>query len=143
MKYRLKNQELQKKLDEISDGEFSRFLNNTFYGRIIKIRPFTEIHFGQIVTEDGTLFHRFTARVREDEIEEVHEYDPNKWNPYPEVTPPGGVLMRVEYRCTDGTIGRCCSFFRKGVWVDSEDQDLEITTAQRFRPWDDPDEEDK
>lgn len=143
MRFELKDKGLQKQLDEISDGDFSRWLNNTFYGRIIKIRPFTEIHFGQIVAEDGTLFHRFTVRVREDEIEEIPEYDPHKWNPYPQVTPPECVPMRVEFTWYDGSIGRQCGIFKNRIWEIADDPDSEIELVRRFRPWDDPDEEDE
>lgn len=150
MKYRLKDQEFQKKLDEISDGDFSRCLNNTFYGRIIKIRPFTEIHFGQIVVEDGTLFHRFTARVREDEIEEIRQYDPHRWNRFPEVTPPQGAMMRIKYHdvtSEDRKVERGFAIFDCGQWViDSAGYPKFPNNPQNyviwFRPWIGPDEED-
>ena len=131
MKYRLKDQELQRTLDDITNGEFSEVLKKgippTFFAE-----EFLFLGAGSI-----------RVRLFESAFEEVPEYDPHKWNPYPEVTPPECVPMRVEYRRPDETIGRCCSFFREGVWEDSEDQDLEIINVQRFRPWEDPDEEEK
>ena len=131
MKYRLKDRALQEKLDAMTKGGFSKVLEKgidpTFF-----CEEFLLLGVGDI-----------RVRIYESALEEVPEYDPNNWNRYPEVTPPEGVPMRVEYRRPDGTIGRCCSFFREGVWEDSEDQDLEIINVQRFRPWEDPDEEDK
>lgn len=142
MKYRLKDRALQKKLDDISDGDFSRCLNDFFKNCNIKILPFTAICFGQIVAEDGTFFHRFTARVLEDEIEEVPEYDPRAWNKFPEVTPPKEQDMRVE-------VGEGCGYM---AWWDGfnwrtgnhhYEKANFLENVKRFRPWDDCDEGDK
>ena len=140
-KYRLKDRALQKQLDAISGGDFSEKLNTEALKRFSPVlaREVFTVYFGDF----DALANRFSVIFELDEIEEVPEYDPHKWNPYPEVTPPECVPMRVEYRRPDETIGRCCSFFREGVWEDSEDQDLEIINVQRFRPWEAPDEEEK
>lgn len=92
MKYRLKDRELQRKLDELSDGDFSRqFASN-------KKRIFAELNFlKQMILwfrkSEGP-FH--ALMITPDMLEEVPEYDPHKWNDFPEVEPPEGVLMRVE-----------------------------------------------
>lgn len=94
MKYRLKDQELQKKLDGLTKGAFSKWLleqadingfgDGTTYG----------VKLGEAI-ELGVL-------VRSEAVEVIHEYDPNDWNVFPDVTPPEGVMMR----CIIKTPGR-------------------------------------
>ena len=96
MKYRLKDRELQKKLDEATDGEFSRRLQND------RERMDGMILIGCMgMIEDRRRHHhtkiqRMTLCFATDEIEEVAEYDPHAWNKYPEVEPPKDVWMRCE-----------------------------------------------
>lgn len=91
-KYRLKDQELQKKLDEISNGDFSRQIEGNLQN--IKGRGTTDadyrLFFGELPV------NRFSMLLYEHEIEIFEEYDPNDWNSFPEVMPPEDVLMRVE-----------------------------------------------
>lgn len=87
-KYRLKDQELQKKLDGLTKGAFSKWLleqadingfgDGTTYG----------VKLGEAI-ELGVL-------VRPEAVEAILEYNPNAWNSFPEVMPPEDVLMRVE-----------------------------------------------
>ena len=143
MKYRLKDRELQKKLDEATDGEFSRRLQND------RERMDGMILIGCMgMIEDRrrhnhTKLQRMTLCFATDEIEEVAEYDPHGWNAFPEVEPPEGVWMRVER----GVDGRTYHFAARYVPVgDSEDYEwlseanLSID-VDRFRPWDQEDEE--
>lgn len=145
MRYRLKDRELQKKLDEATDGEFSRRLQND-----------RERMDGMILTgcmgmiEDGRRHHhtkiqRMTLCFATDEIEEVAEYDPHGWNAFPEVEPPEGVLMRCEWIDCDGIThhfaATCAYVVNRFEWYDDEGGEVEVS---RFRPWDDSDgEEDK
>ena len=75
------------------------------------------------------------------DIEPFLEYNPDDWNAYPEVTPPEGVLMRVEIEYPDGDVSRACSIFKDEVWweaVNGEPIDVEVTSigkVKRFRPW--------
>lgn len=90
MKYRLKDRELQKKLDEISKGDFSDALEvcSAAVASALKRGKPTTIWFG--------VQPQLSLEITSDMLEEVREYDPHKWNNYPEVTPPEGALMRVE-----------------------------------------------
>ena len=118
MRYRLKDRELQRKLDEATDGEFSRRLQND------RERMDGMILIGCMgMIEDRrrhnhTKLQRMTLCFALDEIEEVAEYDPHGWNIFPEVEPPEGVLMRVE--CRDGR--KACAkyrlFIEGGSWCD-------------------------
>ena len=143
MKYRLKDRGLQKKLDEISDGDFSARLHKE--RELIKDSFKPRLHvlwFGE-----GS---QFSAALYADMLEEVREYDPRAWNDYSKVNPPEGVLMRVE--CHDGS--KACAqlrFFERegfcrpeGLWCYIDGTPWPIADSDavvRFRPWDDPDGE--
>ena len=138
MKYRLKDRELQRKLDEISDGDFSARLHKE--RELIKDSFQKEPRLHVLWFGEGS---QFSAALYADMLEEVREYDPHGWNAFPEVEPPEGVWMRVE-RCVDG---RTYHFAARYVPVgDSEDYEwlseanLSID-VDRFRPWDQEDEE--
>lgn len=102
-KYRLKDAELQKKLDVISDGDFSRQIES----RLQTIRGCGttdadyRLFFGELPGR-YEIVNRFSMLLYEHEIEVFEEYDPNDWNSYPDVTPPEGVMMR----CIIKTPGR-------------------------------------
>ncbi len=120
MKYRLKDRELQKKLDEATDGEFSRRLQND------RERMDGMILIGCMgMIEDRrrhnhTKLQRMTLCFALDEIEEVAEYDPHKWNRWPDVTPPANVTMRVT-KVRNGNIETfCCR-----TWVPENNFDLQ------------------
>ena len=139
MKYRLKDRELQKKLDEISDGDFSARLHKE--RELIKDSFKKEPRLHVLWFGEGS---QFSAALYADMLEEVREYDPHKWNEYPEVTPPEGVLMRVE--CRDGR--KACAkyrlFIEGGSWCDVNGGAWPKAYSQsvaRFRPWDEEDEE--
>ena len=147
MKYRLKDRGLQKKLDEATDGEFSRRLQND------RERMDGMILIGCMgMIEDRRRHHhtkiqRMTLCFATDEIEEVAEYDPHGvaeydphgWNAFPEVEPPEGVLMRVE--CNQI---KTCLVFENGKWRYPSGESFEnyefAFPVKRFRPWDEDDE---
>ena len=130
MTYRLKDRELQKKLDEISGGDFSVRLNDEGkIDRSIKI-CFCLMDFDA----------HFDYEVFPDMVEEVQEYNPKAWNNFPEVEPPEDVLMRVELN--DG--GRKCALFHHfsdgDSWCHPDGSCLPkfySDCVTRFRPWDD------
>ena len=143
-KYRLKDRDLQAKLDELSGGEFSKnlylFDDEHFasgWGKNICFTQ-TEDENGEELEEPRTDKQpQFAVFFNANEVEAVPEYNPHKWNLWPDVTPPEGVLMRVEFIWNDGSPGRCCGKLWNGVWVSSDDLNLEIECVKRFRPWDD------
>lgn len=140
MTYRLKDRELQRKLDELSNGDFSKQLASN------EKRICSSLEFLQQITlwfckREGPLH---SLEITPDMLEEVREYDPHKWNGYPEVEPPEGVLMRVE--CSNGL--KACAKYRLfaegGSWCDpkgvSWPKALSLSVA-RFRPWNEEDDE--
>lgn len=140
LKYRLKDRELQRKLDELSDGDFSRQLASN------KKRIFAELNFLKQMTlwfrkSEGP-FHALV--ITPDMVEKVREYDPHGWNDFPEVEPPEGVLMRVE--CRDGrkASAKYRLFIEGGSWCDVNGgawPEAYSQSVARFRPWDAPEDE--
>lgn len=146
MKYRLKDRELQKKLDEATDGEFSRRLQND------RERMDGMILIGCMgMIEDRrrhnhTKLQRMTLCFAPDEIEEVAEYDPRAWNKYPEVEPPKDVWMRCENvygsepERLERFAARYTSQYEDGEWVDAWFSNGLRRDVTSFRPWDEEDE---
>lgn len=125
-KYRLKDQELQKKLDEISDGGFTEALMS------VK-KP------SCLVFQARNGGPAMSIMLTDQDIELFWKYNPDDWNIYPEVKPPEGVLMRVEF-VFNGIFRRNCAIFENGAWhITAEgkaDYDhLTLDDVKRFRPW--------
>lgn len=70
-------------------------------------------------------------------VEKVPNYDPKIWNEYPEVTPPEGVLMRVE---CDGNL-HTALVYKNNRWQFESGENFQgferIYKVKRFRPWED------
>lgn len=134
MKYRLKDRVLQKKLDELSDGDFSARLHKE--RELIKDSFKKEPRLHVLWFGEGS---QFSAALYADMLEEVREYDPHGWNAFPEVEPPEGVLMRVE--CNQM---KTCLVFENGKWRYPSGESFEnyefAFPVKRFRPWDEDDE---
>lgn len=143
MKYRLKDRELQRKLDALSNGDFSRQLASN------KKRIFAELNFlKQMILwfrkSEGPLH---ALMITPDMVEKVREYDPHNWNEYPEVTPPEGVWMRCENvygsepERLDRFAARYTSQYEDGEWVDAWFSNGLRRDVTSFRPWDEEGEE--
>lgn len=140
MKYRLKDRELQKKLDELSGGQFSEQLWAAYPQRLLRMPPIdiVTVDFGGSFNGDNSCPARFTLRLKPEEIEEAPEYNPHGWNDFPKVTPPYDVLMRCEEDTEDGTEHLCMKFVRDedgGHWTD--ENGMGVWNCTRFRPWED------
>lgn len=151
MKYRLKDRDLQKKLDEISGGDFSPRLQDVWSTN--EGRSVATFDFGDYPRDDS-IWRKFTATICEDEIEAIPEYDPTRWNKWPIVEPPEKTLLRIEIiteRFGEGTPEpsggkvRCrgCATYSHGFWMLGEKITVKPRETVRFRPWDDCDEGDK
>lgn len=139
MKYRLKDQMLQKKLDEISGGDFSKKLSETIERELsyplqnpILAIPVAFGDWGADVYGDQS--PRYIVRFHIDEIESVPSYDQHGWNEWPKVTPPGGPLMRLEYNDQIGAKRKACATYFNGGWISFDGFKIEPRNA-RFRPW--------
>lgn len=130
MRFRLKDRELQKKLDEISNGGLSRMLGRLPYYTTQSSEP-DFLHFSKNP--------HLMLEVTSDMLESLREYNPHGWNSFPEVEPPEGVLMRVE--CNQM---KTCLVFENGKWRYPSGGSFEnyefAFPVKRFRPWDEDDE---
>lgn len=141
MRYRLKDHELQRKLDEISDGSFSSRLADVSGAipNLFRESITTRIYFGDK--------YQFSLQVTQDMLEEVREYDPHAWNKYPEVEPPKDVWMRCENvygsepERLERFAARYTSQYEDGEWVDAWFSNGLRRDVTSFRPWDEEDEE--
>lgn len=134
MTFRLKDKNLQVQLDALSDGDFSKRLQHANHddGMIF-------VEFGEKLESPGFDLHRFNLAFFDDEVEEIHRYNPHGWNAFPEVEPPEGILMRVE--CNQM---KTCLVFENGKWRYPSGESFEnyefAFPVKRFRPWDEDDE---
>lgn len=89
-------------------------------------------------TVDGTWGSgEWMIELPTDDIEVIKEYDPNKWNNYPEVTPPEGVWMRCGgHDHSTGVWLRAALVFDGKNWKDTRGDTYWLGTVERFRPWD-------
>ena len=140
MKYRLKDRALQKRLDAISGGDFSQRLQDP-----AKSEKGFAVAYGDFPEINGL---RHLSLFLADEIEEAPEYDPTRWNLWPNVEPPEDVGMQIEIVQLDPSgkplkLPRFCGYstFRNNYWYNIGHVDN--NEIVRFRPWDDPDEEDE
>ena len=147
MKYALKDRDLQKKLDDISGGDFTKSLQKA-------VRPkWSHLMFDVPFRRAGKNTKRYEAYFFLDEIEEIEEipaYDPNKWNVWPDTNPPEGKLMRVEMYEPAEHDGpeykpekvhyRLCAIYEHG-WRYCYGSNALIQRTQnlriRYRPWED------
>lgn len=133
MKYQLKNKELQAKLEAIYP-KFGVALSSFFGNQ--KDKTCITFLLGQGI--DVTLFIRNSA------IEEVHEFDPTKWNVWPDVLPPKTGYYRVEFKDSYST--KKAAWMWDGLgWQIQPGAYFLLDSANkegiRFKPWDDEEEE--
>lgn len=148
-KYRLKDRDLQRKLDEISGGVFSKRLNDT--ADVWANNPDIVFIAWETGLGEQTLFKVWIPRS---DIEEIPQYDPTKWNEWPDVEPPRYKLLRTEVLTkridwdTPEPRGGQSRFKGSGIFDGKEWYFYDATTRKegetvRFRPWVGPDEEAK
>ena len=123
MPWHLKDRELEKKLNELTKGEFSRNLHqyddehfSSFSGEILS---FTEDYceYDGSAGKGANRQSQFLFFFNNDAIEEVPEYKAGGWNHWPETEPEECVLMEIKL---DGDEDhRSFNFFLNGIWYHS------------------------
>ena len=140
--YQLKNKELQSQLEELTGGKFIEALNRWIeYYKDQDLEGIT-VHF----SDKWNTYNRFTLYLNDDDVE--LPYNPKAWNNFPEVSPPQGVMMRVELSCNDIGDRLYGAYWNPEAnsWVFADGEcmsEYENKCVVRFRLWDDPDEEDE
>lgn len=123
--YRLRDRELQQKLDEISGGCFTESLES------IK-KP------SCIVFQARNGGPAMSVNLTKQDIEQFLEYNPNDWNVFPDVTPPDGVLMRVETEGGRKLCGYYHTFAEGGCWCYEDGTvcpEVISKSVKRYRTW--------
>lgn len=139
-KYRLKDHELQEKLEAL-DPEFSETFS--FKAKLAFTDPENKDHLFDVIVNFGaiaqnTLCSQFRFVCSSRDIESYEVYDPNKWNNFPEITPPFDVMMRVELSNGEGSKAYFHNFFESGSWCYGNGMIIPKSLAndiKRFRPW--------
>lgn len=143
MKYRLKNRMIQAQLDRLSNGDFSRRLDEWNGDRSEELVNFS---FGE-ETGHASFPRNYGFAILTADIEEVPPYRPDQWNEWPLVTPPEKVLLRAEILTErydqngpepKGGLPRyrgCAKWI--GYWDFFGDAHVSMNETVRFRPWED------
>ena len=159
MAFRLKNKELQDKLDALADGiRFSDQLQECYEIALMDGRFDDDERFNVWFGEKIGKLYKYIAAFKQDEVEEVQEheevqeYNPNAWNDFPTVTPPENVPMRIEVKRIGGkdhgSTFPFYGYFKDSEWIVlirrsfnkllKEFSDFDPTYDKiRFRPWND------
>lgn len=125
MTWHLKDRELEKKLIAIDPKFIDKLRMTKGYGNYG-----FHLNLGGYVHSGDCGVPKIQIYLVQEDLEEVPEYNPHKWNEYPKVTPPDNVLMLVEFK--DGSLGK--AFFKKGIWKDIYDVMYSYKPV-RYRPW--------
>ena len=128
MTLHLKDRVIEQKLNELSNGEFSKILNES------DMKNPNCICFTIDKKEDIEL----SVYLRPEAIE--LEYNPNAWNEFPKVRPPYNVMMRVETYFGQGYKLSYNHFEDGDFWCDPNCILMSGAFSDgvtRFRPWED------
>lgn len=139
MQYRLRNHELHRLLNDLTQGEFERTLEKLM-NRGPEMSDLLAAASGERKLGELSV----PIMIAPADIESVPHYDRTGWNRWPEVTPPDDVPMAVEYRSKwderkiEPT--RTCWVFRRGrwFWLDGRMSSDYVTDDKkdiRFTPW--------
>ena len=142
IRYELKDKERQAALEKALPGfkEECRRACERLDGHLDEAMP---VAFSNAKLDvDSWTRNEWSLVIPADNLEVIEEYDPKKWNKFPEVKPPEGVWMRVETWSACGAVIRGVFMYVNGAWRRGAytDPQNEIKAA-RFRPWDDGEEE--
>lgn len=135
-KYRLKDQELQKHLDAISGGEFTATIESGSFE--FDEDDMAVVTFGSAMHGTEIIAGKFSVILDKNETYELAKYNPNNWNNYPDVTPPEGVLMRIETKGGRKFCGYYHTFAEGGCWCYQDGTVCSEATSksvERYRPW--------
>ena len=139
MPYRLKNRELEEKLNALCDtNSFSSELQKQMLSQ--KDNEVIIIDFGNylLVGKNIPQIREYRAKFYREAIETYEEFDPKKWNLYSRVTPPQNAPLQIEYEICGRTKKDCC-VYRNRWWFTYNDLIPLSRDAEdiRFRPWGD------
>lgn len=115
MKYRLKDKDAQAALKKNAPALYKAF------------QLACEDQFEDTTGIVGFSICDFYVTIGKDYIEAYDDHGPNKWNHYPEMTPPEGVPLQFQVVCD--AYGQChptyrrCAIFKDGKWYEENGRD--------------------
>ena len=112
MTLRLKDRELQRKLDELSDGEFTYRLQDSEFVE--------DVHEVGFVKSYSSPAFKFFAYFNADEVEEV-QTNTSDWIDAADHRPPKNVPMQVEIVDDYGNVFCYCAYHDGCTWRDTND----------------------
>ena len=131
---KLKDQRLQRLLDEISDNDFSKQLNEhlqNISGSTGMSEADHRVYFGSLPGK-REIVNRFSVLFFAHEIEEIKDFDPHGWNSLP-TEPPCDTALRIETVDDDYFAGE---MQESGLWIDYEGRRISPEKIKRFALWD-------
>lgn len=145
MTWHLKDRELEKVLEKYSDENFVKALNFAIERDWIDAANVVTVEFERKFLSRG---YTNDLSFRTDELEEVHEYNPNAWNDSRKVTPPEGVVFRAKvYRTSfigETQVDYECLIYKYSSWYKVRDCEplggrlnLDYGEYVEFMPWED------
>lgn len=139
---------------ELKDKERQAALEKALPGFSKDIQAACEDEFGDsfsyvrvLFSTDDEVFHNCQTLILKSAISAKKEYDPKKWNGYPEVTPPEDIPLRCEGhdRDTGRPFRAILRYLDGGFCFDSTVRHYRTIfpdmVIDRFRPWDEEGEE--
>lgn len=135
-RYELKDNELQTALEKAFPG-FGEALQAACENTFDDVTNYVEVPLDRC----SSILFRNVIDIYKRAITTKEEYDPRKWNKFPEVKPPMGILMRAEGHYRYGGIFKGAAAWDNGVWLPLEPMtEPEDIMIDRFRPWDEDEE---
>lgn len=131
IRYELKDKERQAALEKALPGFKETLRYPETMGQMLEFS-----HWGSSADwEDDD----WSLTINRNQLNEVVAYDPCAWNNYPEVTPPEGVLMRIEgqYAKRPELEYYGALVYLEGAWHFADTSEIaDNVIVERFRPWD-------
>lgn len=132
---------------ELNDKKRQAALEKVFpgFGRALQVACKNEFddEFSHVCVQlnlDGDVFYDDEVCVKKSAIRAKRAYDPHAWNDYPNVTPPEGVLMRIEgqYAKRPELEYYGALMYLEGAWHFADTVEIaDNVIVERFRPWND------
>ena len=135
IRYELKDKERQAALEKIFPG-FGEDLQAACEDEYGDSTRYVEMQ----LSDCNGIFFNDESVINKDAITTKEVYDPHAWNDYPNVTPPEGVLMRIEgqYAKRPELEYYGALMYLEGAWHFADTVEIaDNVIVERFRPWND------
>lgn len=139
MRYELKDKERQAALEKALPG-FTEALKRAYECSEDGLKGNSRMVSSRFAENPEPFNWEWAISLPTADLEIIEEYDPHAWNNYPKVTPPEGVLMRIEgqYAKRPELEYYGALMYLEGAWHFADTVEIaDNVIVERFRPWDD------